>query len=161
MQHSAVSMPAPNTGSRVRFTHTQVYRAALGDVFPLLCPVREYDYLPQWQCRIVRLDSGLIEEGGVFTTEDGGDVWVVATCVPNQSILFIRVNAWRTMSYSIDVQPAPPGEVRLRWEQVITGLNPEGNQRVEALREGDFRQMLDGMQALLQHYLDTGAMRRQ
>ena len=48
-------------------------------MFPLLCPVREYDYLPQWQCRIIRLDSGLIEEGGVFTTEDGSDDWVVAT----------------------------------------------------------------------------------
>ncbi|TAK53303.1 MAG: hypothetical protein EPO25_11100 [Gammaproteobacteria bacterium] len=161
MQPSAVSRPAPSTGSRVRFTHTQVYRAALEDVFPLLCPVREYEYLPQWQCRIVRLDSGLIEEGGVFTTEDGGDVWVVARYVSNKSIRFIRVNAWRTMSYSIDVQPAPPGEVRLHWEQVITGLDAEGNRQVEVLRESDFRQMLDGMQALLQHYLDSGAMRQQ
>ena len=44
----------------------------------------------------------LIEEGGVFTTEDGGDVWVVARYVSNESIRFIRVNSWRTMSYSID-----------------------------------------------------------
>lgn len=158
MQQPAISVPF--TGSRVRFMHTQVYRAALGDMFPLLCPVREYDYLPQWQCRIVRLDSGLIEEGGVFTTEDGGDVWVVARYIPNESIRFIRVNAWRTMSYSIDVQPAPPGEVRLRWEQVITGLNPEGNEQVAALQEVDFVRMLDELQRLLQHYLDTSPMLR-
>ncbi|MBM5810625.1 MAG: hypothetical protein FJ191_01470 [Gammaproteobacteria bacterium] len=158
MQQSTASGPAPFTGSRVCFTHTQTYRAAIGAVFPLLCPVREFEYLPAWQCQIVRLDSGRIEDGGVFTTENGSDVWVVARYEPEAAIRFVRTNALRAMVYDIEALPAPPGEVRLRWRQVITGLNPAGNRQIEALRESDFRHMLDGMQALLQHYLDTGTM---
>lgn len=64
------------------------------------------------------------------------------------------------MSCSIDAQPAPPDEVRLRWEQVITGLNPEGNEQVAALQEADFVRMLNELQRLLQHYLDTSPMLR-
>lgn len=51
-------------------------------IFPLLCPVLEYDWVPGWECELVYTESGVAESGAVFRTErerDGGlDTWVVS-----------------------------------------------------------------------------------
>ena len=33
-------------------------------VFPLLCPVREYDWIDGWECRMVYAETGVAELGG-------------------------------------------------------------------------------------------------
>lgn len=38
-------------------------------VFPLLCPVREREWLPGWQADIVHSTSGLVEEGCIFRSQ--------------------------------------------------------------------------------------------
>jgi len=147
-------------GSRVIFTLTQEYTASIEEVFPLLCPVREYEYLPD--CDLVYLATDYIEEAGIFITEfpqdgDDKDVWVVSQYIPNKSIQFVRVNTLRVIIYNIEVRSQEYAGVSLFWEQIITGLNPEGNKFVESLREEGFVGMMDGMEKLLQYYLDTGA----
>lgn len=37
-------------------------------VFPLLCPVREKEYVPGWDATIIHSDSGFAEKGCVFQT---------------------------------------------------------------------------------------------
>ena len=37
-------------------------------VFPLLCPVRENEWLPYWSCEIIHSDSGKAEKDCVFIT---------------------------------------------------------------------------------------------
>jgi len=131
------------------------------DVFPMLCPVREYDYLPRWECDIVYLYSGLAEQGGVFTTHSHGegderDVWVTSRYDRNRAIEFVRVNSMRTSVYRIELQGTETGGTVVSCEQVITGLTEEGNQHVKKLQQADFTAMLSHMQELLQHYLATG-----
>ena len=161
MRESAHKVTQKFKGSRVKFTHTQEYTHSVQEVFPLLCPVREYEYLPAWDCDLVYLDTGFIEEGGVFTTEfpqdgDDKDVWVVSKYVLNKIIQFVRINTLRAIIYNIEVCSNKPAGTKLSWEQIITGLTPEGNKYVEALREEDFVDRLHGMEKLLQHYLDSG-----
>jgi len=60
-------------GVRVTFTATQSCSAPPEKVFPLLCPIREYEYIPAWECDVVYLGSGFAENGGVFTTKLPGD----------------------------------------------------------------------------------------
>jgi hypothetical protein len=38
-------------------------------VFPLLCPAREYDWLPYWKCSMIYSASGRAELGAIFRTE--------------------------------------------------------------------------------------------
>ncbi|HLS81490.1 MAG TPA: hypothetical protein VK025_08810 [Steroidobacter sp.] len=162
MNRTAPQATSAFKGRRVRFTHTQTFTASIDAVFPLLCPVREYDYLPAWECEVVYLASGYAETGGVFLTnnpqEGGRDVWVIARYAPNETIQFVRTNPLRTMIYNVEARSDEPGTVRLFWEQIITGLTEEGNGLVESLRETDFVEMMSAMQELLQHYLDTGKM---
>jgi len=96
-------------GERVVFKGEQSYSFPPEDVFPMLCPVREYEYIPRWECDLVYLDSGLAELGGVFTTQFPGDgeqkdVWVISRHEKNQSIEFVRVNDLRSMIYRIELQ---------------------------------------------------------
>jgi cytochrome P450 len=127
----------------------------------MLCPVREYEYIPGWECDIVYLDSGLAEQGGVFTTHSHGkggqkDVWVISRYDANRAIEFVRVNGMRSIVYRIELQGTETGGTVVTLEQVITGLTEEGNQHVQALKPSDFAAMLSHMEELLQHYLATG-----
>jgi hypothetical protein len=53
---------------RIAHEYIQTNPAAPEKVFPLLCPVREADWLPGWQYRLIYSDSGVAELGCVFTT---------------------------------------------------------------------------------------------
>jgi len=148
-------------GERTVFTGKQSYSFPPKDVFPMLCPVREYEYIPGWECNIVYLDSGLAEQGGVFTTHSHGeggqrDVWVISRYDANRAIEFVRVNGMRSMVYRIELQGTQTGGTVVTWEQVVTGLTEEGNYHVQTLKQSDFTTMLSRMQELLQHYLATG-----
>ena len=57
------------------------FEADAGEVFPLLCPVRENDWIAGWEsvCRVLHSDSGFAEEGCVFSTlipGEGRAVWL-------------------------------------------------------------------------------------
>ena len=67
-------------------------------VFPLLCPVREYDWIEDWDCVMVFSTSGIAELGCIFRTNrgDGDEVWTVSRYEPGRVIGFVRVlaNVW-------------------------------------------------------------------
>ncbi|HET7731794.1 MAG TPA: hypothetical protein VFK48_17360, partial [Usitatibacter sp.] len=56
---------APNRVSR---SYTQKLCGEPGQVFPLLCPVREADWIEGWDPGIVITASGVAERDCVFTT---------------------------------------------------------------------------------------------
>jgi ribosome-associated toxin RatA of RatAB toxin-antitoxin module len=51
------------------------------EVFPLLCPVREYEWIPDWRCRMIYSKSGVAEKDAVFTTLEKPFGKVLWTCV--------------------------------------------------------------------------------
>ena len=66
------------------------------EVFPLLCPVREVDWIDGWAeaCTLVQTASGVAEEGCVFLTADHGrpDVtWVCTRHEPDHLVEYVRV----------------------------------------------------------------------
>lgn len=54
--------------------------AAPERVFPLLCPVVEYDWIPDWRCTMVHTVSGVAELGCVFLR--GGETWITTRYEP-------------------------------------------------------------------------------
>jgi hypothetical protein len=86
-------------GKRVAHEYKQHNVAPPEKVFPLLCPVREGDWLPGWEYRLTFSQSGVAEPGCVFTTpnEDGTETtWVVTKYDPGPfSIAFTWVNPGR------------------------------------------------------------------
>lgn len=149
----------PPTIERVRhrFERNQHVHALPEAIFPLLCPVREYDWIPEWDCRLIYTESGLAEPGCIFQTDrdaDGGlDTWVVSHHEPHHHIAFVRINALRVMQYDIRIEPADERSSRLRWTQVVTAINDRGDRHVSALQESDFTRTVSKLETLLNDYL--------
>ena len=59
----------------------QTFPARADEVFVLLCPSREADWIPGWDCELVFTESGYAEEHCVFRTDEtcvsGPGVWVM------------------------------------------------------------------------------------
>lgn len=130
------------------------------DIWPLLCPVREYDWIPGWECRIVHTESGTNELGCVFQTDfplDGPtDTWVTSVFEPPSRLEFIRTNSMRVIRYSIELEIID-GATQLQWSQRIIPLCLEGVELAEA-KIDSFSSQIAGLQLMMKHYLDTGTM---
>ena len=53
-------------------------------IFPLLCPVREYDWIDGWECEMIYSESGVAENNCIFKTDfmdRGEDLWVVSSTI--------------------------------------------------------------------------------
>ena len=140
---------------------TQTLSGTPDRVFPLLCPVREYEWLENWDCGLIYTRSGVAELDCVFTTafpgEGGKETWVVSEYEPNRKIAFVRFNPLRTIRYTITLEAAAEG-TKAVWEQVITGLNEEGNEWVHANSDEKFESMIRRLESQINYFLTTGRM---
>jgi hypothetical protein len=140
------------------------YRTSLNakpeQVFPLLCPVREYDWIPQWQCTMIYSRSGAAELGCVFKTDFGDsygtEIWVVSHYETDKKISFVRTGKIRTTRYEVTLS-SENGGTSIQWRQEITGLTREGNNTVESYTDKEFRALMVPLNKMLAHYLQTGA----
>ncbi len=139
-------------------------RATPEKVFPLLCPVREYDWLEYWECEVVWSDSGVAEDDCIFRTwypgMGGKETWVVSRYDPEKAVEFVRMNTSRVVRYRITLHPE--GEnTRLKWRQVHTSLDELGRTLIENLDERAYAHQIKGLEKRLNHYLETGACLRE
>jgi hypothetical protein len=143
-------------------SYTMNLDAGAENIFSLLCPVREYDWIQPWKCEMIYSDSGRVELDCVFKTnfpDDGPeDTWVVSRYEPPKSIEFVRINPIRSMRYSISVIAQDDGSTQAIWKQVITGLNPEGNKFVDSLTDEAYYSEMKTLQNMINHFLKTGEM---
>lgn len=147
---------------RVRFAQSMTVHATPEEIFPLLCPVREFDWIPHWDCEVIYTESGVAERGCVFLTNkpgEGVDTWVVSHFEPSRRISFVRVDPKRTLLYDIFLEPvsAEDGDAtRLDWIQEITALNDEGDRFVGEQKESDFASMIGKIETMLEYFLRHG-----
>lgn len=153
-------------GKRVTHEYTQNNVAPPEVVFPLLCPVREADWVPGWQYRLIYSETGVAEYGCVFITpnEDGGETtWVVAEYdAAAFRIAFAWVNPGQVaaqiricLSRGSRAQ-ASPGHASTLIRYTYTGLSTEGNQEVERYDQKWFLHKMQSWEAAINHYLQTG-----
>ena len=124
---------------RVVRSYRQTIEAPPDAVFPLLCPVREAEWLDGWAFTMLYSASGLVEDGAVFSTSSPGEgdtMWVVTrhdraarrveftrftpgsrTCVlriavsPCGDELNAAAPARPTAVLTVDADPPPPGRL--------------------------------------------------
>jgi hypothetical protein len=150
------------TGYRRQRRFKMNFASAPEQVFPLLCPTREYDWIETWQCEMIYSGSGFAEPDCIFKTSfpaDGPeDTWVVSRYEKPVLIEFVRVNPLRVIRYTITLSRAENGGTEADWAQVITGIREEGHQFVRDLDDEDFNARMAMVEKMLEHYLMTGAM---
>jgi hypothetical protein len=153
-------------GKRVVHEYIQRNIALPERVFPLLCPVREADWVPGWQHGLIYSESGVAENGCVFITpnEDGTETtWMVTDYDPASfRIAFAWVNHG-LMAAQIRISlskrsggNASPDETSAQIQYAYTGLSIEGNRQVERYDQQWFRHKMQGWEAAINHYLQTG-----
>lgn len=129
-------------------------------VFPLLCPVREYEWIPTWQARIVYTASGVAEAGCVFTTPTGEGreaVWTVSRYEPGAGIIeFVVVEPGVRVTKLEIALHAEDGGTRAVWRRTFTALSPVGERMLRAVTPEAFATHHAGLEAQLDHYLRTG-----
>ena len=149
------------TAKQSYLSASQLLVATPENVFPLLCPTREYDWIESWKCELVFSKSGFAELDCIFSTHFPGDeqeIWVVDCYEPNSLIQFVRTSPNRVIRYRISLTDNADGTTSAKWEQTITSLTEAGNDYIENCTNADFSERIKGLEKLLNHYLETGEM---
>ncbi len=146
---------------RVSRTYVQRLHASPERVFPLLCPVREADWIEGWDPVSVWSDSGLAEPDCVFIThsEDGDAVWYVTRHEPEAGAVEMLkvtpgVTACRLVIRLSEAGNGTAAEVTY----THTSLGPAGDAFVDAFTEDHYVRFMQEWESRLNHYLSTGAM---
>jgi hypothetical protein len=145
-------------------SYTMRLKGTPEQVFPLLCPVREYEWIETWQCDMVYTESEVAELDCIFKTsfpEDGPeDTWVVSRYERPKTIEFVRVNALRVVHFTILLEREEAGASQWTWKQTITGLIAKGDELVTALQDEMYAAKMGMLEKRLNHFLETGTMLR-
>ena len=141
-------------------SYTQSINAGPSEVFPLLCPRREYDWIKTWSCEIIYSDTGYAEDDCVFkTTSPSGDVddiWVVCKYEKDKEIQFIRVDTFMAIRFNITLTEQEDGSTKAEWVQIITALNEQGNRILHKMTPEIYAQTMSNIEKMLNHYLTNG-----
>ena len=146
---------------RVVHEFTQINNAPPEKVFPLLCPVRESDWVPQWQYRMIYSESGIAEQGCVFITteEDGSEsIWQCTKYQPEALRIAYDWVRPRLMAAQIHIQleARDDGKTNVRLRYVYTALSEAGNAELRRMDRAWFEDKMISWQAAINHYLQTG-----
>ena len=149
---------------RVAHTYTQNLRGSAAQVFPLLCPVREADWIEDWSPSLVITTSGAAEKDCVFVTGAGADtaIWVITEHDPARGrIEFIRTTPGMAVTrISIAVAEAGADRCTAVVTYQHTALGGAGEAAVAASTPEHFLSFMRGWEDRLNHYLETGRMLR-
>jgi hypothetical protein len=135
--------------------------AAPERVFPLLCPILEYEWLAHWRCELFHSASGVAEADCVFRTaapHGGRMIWVVSRYEPPARIEFTCFLADTYVFRLTSVLVAEGAATRLDWTRRWLSVGPAGDAWIAAWSEAEHEKGMDFLCRALTHYLSTGEM---
>ncbi len=149
--------------TRASHTYTQHLVGAPDAVFPLLCPVREADWIEGWDPVLVVSSSGVAEPDCVFTTPAPPieAIWYVTRHEPETGFVeMIKITPNVTAcKLTIQLRAVACGS-----EAVVTyshtSLGPQGDAFVASFTEGYYREFMQDWESRINHYLLHGSALR-
>ncbi len=146
--------------NRVTRKFTQHLVAEPSKVFPLLCPVREVDWIDEWDPLIVFSESGIAEPDCVFLTEASPNsaIWYITRHEPgNGFVEMIKITPTIT-ACRLTVQLCPvEGGSEATVTYAHTSLGPECDAFVASFTEEYYLQFMRDWEARINHYLSHGS----
>ena len=146
--------------NRKTLTYRQLNTGNIQDVFPLLCPVRELDWLDGWQFTMIHSKSGLVEQDCVFTTPHHGKsdtVWYVTMHDPaSHKVEFVRVTPGESIvKINIALETFDQTTTQAHITYQYTGLSEEQSRFMETELEHEFKKSMMWWEKSINHYLKT------
>lgn len=144
---------APN---RVEQRYTQHLCAPPGEVFPLLCPVREVEWVNGWSPTLVLTSSGAAEDGCVFVTPGlpADAVWVITRHDPEAFRLeMVKVIPEVVVGrFTIQLE-GDDGGTAADISYAYTSLGRHGDEVLEGFTRDHFLAFMTTWEDELNHYL--------
>lgn len=146
--------------NRVTRTYTQQLAGAPDAVFPLLCPVREAEWIEGWDPRLVISASGVAERDCVFTTEaDPIDaIWYITRHEPGAGLVeMIKITPEVTACrLTIQLRASKAGtEADVTYSH--TSLGARGDEFVASFTEDFYRKFMRAWEEKMNSFLAHGA----
>ncbi len=145
---------------RVRHTYRQRLKAPPDQVFPLLCPVREKEWVEGWNPSVIYSSSGYAECDCIFITPDGDSeaIWVVIHYDPeNYKIEFVKITPGITAGrISITLYGDDDKGTIAEVTYMYTALSDAGITFVEQFSAEAYLSFMKKWEDALNHYLLTG-----
>ncbi|NLI83120.1 MAG: hypothetical protein GX443_15760 [Deltaproteobacteria bacterium] len=142
---------------RVEHTYNQRFCAKPEEVFPLLCPVRESEWVEGWDPLVVFSESGYAEPDCVFVTEDqaGQSVWVITVRDPSRFLLeMVKVTPGMTVArIEIRLKESGADETEATVTYRYTALAEQGIQFVHEYTEELFVHFMEYWEKTLNEFL--------
>lgn len=147
---------------RLVASHTHSIAAPAADVFVLLCPVRERDWLEPWACEMVHSASGVAELDAVFVTDfpdRGRGIWTCSRYEPPHLVEYVVTWSTQVVDHlRIELEPDSATGTSLTWTRTFTGLDEQGNRHIEEQIAPQAEIQLHVVERVLAHYVETGEM---
>ncbi|MGD1149416.1 MAG: SRPBCC family protein [Thermoanaerobaculaceae bacterium] len=153
-------------GSTVDRTYTQHIEAPPERVFPLLCPVRETEWLDGWSYEMIHSESGVAEDGCVFRTGSDGfheTMWMVTRHSPGEGVVeFVRVTTGLAATrLRIALEPAPGGATAVHIRYTHTPTTTAGAAFIDAhFSPAEFERSMAWWERSMNHFIATGRILR-
>ncbi len=135
------------------YTYAGVIGAIPEAIFPLLCPVREYEWLDGWKCEMVYSDSGVAEDNCIFKTAYSGIMtWYVSRYEPPTRIEFVGVIPDNVvMRLNVVLEKVDQG-TRITWTRMFTSLSEASHASLDQWNT-DWDKRLNNQ---IEYFLKTG-----
>lgn len=145
--------------NRVTHTYTQQLCRPAASVFPLLCPVREADWITGWNPVVVLSVSGMVEPDCVFVSdaEPFDTIWYVTRHEPERGFVeLLKITPTVTAcKLTIQVRDAEDGcEADVTYSH--TSLGPQGDVFIASFTAEYYVQFMREWEDRINHYLAHG-----
>jgi hypothetical protein len=145
-----------------QFTRNGVIHAnaSVEAVFPMLCPKREEEWIPGWECETLWSRSGYNEEGAIFRTVKpyGTELyWTTLRYDRRQRVVDFLITAPHlfVFRFLITLDVRGPGPLILTFMQTFTSVSEKGNAFLERYQADDFASRLRSLEEFMQRYLQN------
>ena len=145
---------------RISRSYTQSLGAPPERIFPLLCPVREADWVPDWNPELILSNCGVAEAECVFRTPDSPDnaIWIITQFDPeNYALEMYKVRPNHTVGkLEIALVSDGPGATKADIAYTYTAIGPVGEAFLSDFTEEWYLDFMVQWEKALNHYLSTG-----
>ena len=148
---------------RITRKHDIELEASASVVFPLLCPVREADWIYGWEhvCTLIYTESGIAEEACVSETHipsEGRAVWICTKYDPvKMEIEYVKHIVGRAIvKWLMAVENLPGGRSAIHADYNITSLSKKGNSYVQMMADKGIAGLFEGLQKKINYFLASG-----
>jgi len=146
---------------RISRSYRQTINATPDQVFPLICPVREAEWLEDWDFKMIYSQTGLAEEGAVFSTSYAGEedtIWIITKHDPiKHEVVFVRVTpASRASILTVGIKEKDERSSYVDITYTYTAITDAGNTFIDNYTEEFFQRNMKHWEKSMNFFLETG-----